>query len=191
MANYTDQDNIENLLSRDLTDAEVALLPIILDSIDAFINDELGGAYGSVSESTKYYDGGTKYLDIDSCKDITSIKSVASDESEIYDYDLDEDLESRPRNETIKNWIESRIGAFPSGVANIEVTAKFTLGDDVPSDIEYLATYMASKYFGEAVTGELKKESIEGYSREWKEYKMTDNFVSSTLNKYKKDDFCI
>lgn len=180
---YTDEATIEAFLKRDLTAYEQTLLPLVLAAVDAFVNDAVGGVYGAVEASTKYYDGGTRILDIDPCTDITKVALVDSEETETNEYELNVDFEARPRNETVKRWIHKRTYAFPAGVANIAVTAKYSLGA-VPDQIKYLATYIAGKLFSSAVSGELKAESIEGYSRTFKEFSKNDEVITTILDKY-------
>jgi len=185
---YTDQATIEAFLKRTLSAYEVTLLPLVLASVDAWINDQLGGEYGTVSATTRYYDGGSAILDIDSATDITKVALVDSEETETNEYELNVDFEARPRNETMKTYLQRRNYLWPRGLGNIAVTAKFTLGTTVPNDIKYLATYMAGKLFSSAVTGELKQESIEGYSRTFKEYSSSDDVITSILAKYTNDE---
>lgn len=182
---YTTKKQIEAFLKRDLDNYEETLLPLILAAVDSFLGDELGGSYGEGTPATKYYDGGSRILEIDPCTNITKVAQVNDDETESYVYVLNEDFEARPRNGTVKSWIHKRGRAFPCGVANIAVTATFSLGSTVPSDIAYLATYLAAQLFaGQGEDGKLKSESIEGYSRTFKEYKADDPVVHMTLSKY-------
>lgn len=186
---YTDQEKIEDYLDRDLTTAEEGLLDLLIASIEAWINDQTGLVFGgSAVSSTRYYDGGSKILDIDPVQNITKVCRVNNDETEDYEYELNIDFEARPRNATVKNWIEKRGGRFPKGVTNIAVTGQFALGIDVPDDISYLATYLAATQIESSESGNLKSETIEGYSRTFSEYKRDDAIVSSTLNKYTRND---
>lgn len=188
---YTTQENVENYLGRSLTDAEVALFNLILASVENYINDEVGGTFDSnATASTRYYDGGSRLLEIDPFYELTSVQLVDSLENVDYTYVLNDEFEARPRNETVKYWIESRIGKFPSGVANIAVTAKFGLGA-IPDDITLLATYLMAAGYSEAIKGELTKESIEGYSREFKSYYKDDSYVNSILDRYRDNDILI
>lgn len=184
---YTDQSTIEGILGRSLTSSEESVLSLLLTLADNFINDQLGGSFGTVAESTRYYDGGQRILDIDAVNTITKVALVYTDETDNYEYDTDEELEARPRNETTKTYLHSRIGKFPRGVANIAVTGKFTLGASVPDDIKYLAGYLIAKIFQNTKSGNVKKESIEGYSREFADYKTNDELVVSILDRYDKE----
>lgn len=198
---YTSQSNIEAFLGRSLTTSESNILTQTFATVDAFINNELDymGAepvgFGDVSETTRYYDGGTKIIDIHPCDTVTAVKRVYDDETESHTYTLNEDFELRPRNGTTKKYIHSRIGAFTKGVANIAVTAMFRWGSSVPSDIEWLATYLSSHLFSDSFKTGVKTESIEGYSRAFlgvlQNYTMNDQVVRDILARYNKDDFVI
>jgi hypothetical protein len=192
---YTDQDNIEAYLHRDLSESEVNILPLLLSSVDAWINNRTDSSFETPTDpETRYFDGGKNILDINPCIDITAVKYVDAEQNVLVDYDLDIDVELRPRNETLKKWIEKRLsytsdncyGKFPSGIANISVTAVFTLSPDseIPDDIQYLATYLCGRYFGQSNVGELKAESIEGYSRQFKDFEINDPVVSGILDTY-------
>lgn len=187
---YTDKATVEAFLNRSLTANEETILPLAIAAVEAFINDALGASYASGDAVTRYFDGGRKYLLIDAVRDITKIELVDSDADNtvLHEYDLDEEYEQLPANTDVKTYIYKRAGAFPTGVANIAVTGKFSLADDAPDDIKYLATYLVSKLFSKGVTGDLKRESIEGYSREWKTYSTNDEVVQSILNKYLDDE---
>ena len=186
---YTDQATVEAYLNRSLSSNEQTILPLAIAAVDSFINEEVGSTFSNTS-STRYYDGGVRTLVIDSVRSITKVELVDTDDSNtvLNEYDLDEDYERQPVNETVKTYIESRIGAFPKGIANIAVTGKFSLTDSTPDDIKYLATYLTAKLFQKAVTGDLKSESIEGYSRTFAEFKAEDEVVQITLNKYTNDE---
>lgn len=191
---YTSQELIEAQLKRRLTGDEIVMLPFVAETAESFIEDQTETTFGDVAATQRYYDGGTSYISIDPCRDITYVKLVDSEETSLYSYDIDADLEVRPRNDTIKTWIEKRVGCFPYGVANIEVTAKFTSSPTtkVPSDIQYLATYLCSLMYKQLLTGELKRESIEGYSREWRDIIVADDQVVKTvLEKYTKNEVLI
>lgn len=183
---YTSQSNVESLLKRELLGEEESVLALVFDVVEKYINERVGGSFGTVTPTTRLYDGnGERILDIDPCTDVTAIEVVDRDGDVTKTYDLD-DVVLRPINDTVKRWVELRYFGFVKGFANIRVSAKFSLGD-VPSDIEYLATYLTTKYFNDYITGNLKSESIEGYSRTFGEMGMNDFVVKSVLDKYTSD----
>lgn len=187
---YTDKATVEAFLNRPLTANEETLLPLVMAAVDAFINSQIGATFGNADPATRYFDGGLKFLPIDSVRSVTKIALVdtSADNNEVYVYEKDVEYELAPLNDTIKTYIEKRVGRFPAGIANIAVTGKFTLADTAPDDIKYLATYLSAKLFSKGVTGELKRESIEGYSREFAAFSVSDDVVSSILNKYTADE---
>lgn len=185
---YTTQPLVSAFIKRSLTANEITLFNIMLTTVTNWINNQIDSAFGTTVETTKYYDGGTRYLDIDPCIELTAVNLVDSEETSRYLYILNEDYEQQPLNETVKTMIEYRLGIFPSGLGNIAVTAKFTRGEAVPDDIQYLATYLMGKLYSQAVTGDLKRESIEGYSREFKTFTMQDEAADLVLTKYGNDE---
>lgn len=155
---YTTISKVEILLGRELTEKEKFLFPTIHGSVKSFIDNAISSEYVESSvEETRYYNGGDLIVNIDKCHDIVKVEQVYSDETVASLYVADQDYEARPRNDVVKSWIESRIGRFPSGVANIAVTASFDSGESIPSDIEYVATYMISKLLGDSVQLGLKE----------------------------------
>ena len=185
---YSTQVNIEAFLQRSLTSNEETLLSAVQTAVDNWINHTLRGLFGSAEESTRYYDGGSSIVDIDPANDVTNVQLVSSDKTVTHTYTLNEDFESQPISEDIKRWIEKRDGKFPSGLSNIAVTATFVLASEVPEDISYLATYLVGKMFGESVTGDLTRESIEGYSRSFKTFVANDETAKMILDQYTDDD---
>lgn len=191
---YTNQELIELYLKRELSLDELGTFDLLVSAVDAYIDDLIGGSFGNVSESTRYYDGGSRILDIDTCTEVTAVTTVDSEEAVNDTYDTDIDYEARPRNSDFKNYLEKRNGRFPSGVANIAVTAKFAEGLSVPDDIKYLATYLAGSMLTSSYTGNLKSESIEGYSRTFAtfgDFVNNDSQFKTILNKYIKNDVYI
>jgi hypothetical protein len=182
---YTTQENVEDYLGRSLTDSEENYFPTLLETVEGLINDLIGGGFGTVTESTRYYDGGSKIIDIDPCIEVSSIELIEEDETVTYTYFVDE-YEFRPRNDTVKKWVELRSGKFPKGVANLAVTAKFTMGD-VPADIEYLTDYLISRFLSSTVKEGITQEAIEGYSRTFRA-KVQDEVVNQIIDKYKTND---
>jgi hypothetical protein len=140
--------------------------------------------YGEVVASDRYYNGGDKYLQIDNCINITAVALLDEYSSVDDTYILNEDYVQAPMNETVKNSIVKRYGRFPVGIKNIKVTASFTMGTQVPDDITFLATYLISKFYQQQNTSNISQESIEGYSRTFKDIKINDETVKSILDTY-------
>lgn len=187
---YTTKELVEAFLKRSLTGDELLLLPLIGAAAENEIDATLDSSFGNVSETTRYFDGGSAILDTGPVRNITAVSIVDSEETVTSTYVLNDDFEARPRNGTVKRYIQKRLGCFPRGLGNIAVTGKFTFSEDdeIPDDIKYVATYMVVKMFQRPATGELKSESIEGYSRVFKDYVARDEIVSSILNRYGAND---
>lgn len=199
MANYASQSSIEGVLGRSLTDTEVAALPALLNAIDQWINDQIGGSYGELGDSpaTRYYDPdfGGSIIDIDPVyvdEDHGLVVSVVDENENIIQTLNTGRYEARPRNEAVKTYIQLRSGykwasVCSSAVTNIAVTGYFGFGGTVPADIAYLASYLAAKSIGATNSLSLKSESIEGYSRTFADNSKSfnaDSVVSSVLSKY-------
>lgn len=194
MANYANQQAIESVLNRPLTATEIASLDLLLNAVDAFINDAIGSSFTVGSEvATRYYDADEgSILDIDPIFiDETHglvVAIVDADENVTRTIDVS-DYEARPRNDAVKTYLQLRNGrkwasvCHPS-VANIAVTGYFGRGETVPADIQYLAAYMAAQYIGASAGASLKSESIEGYSRTFATIQSDYPIVSQTLDKY-------
>ena len=161
---YTTKEQVEAYIKRDLTTNELTLLPGLLVAIQAYIDSKIGGSFGTVAETTRYYSGNGRIIDIDACSDITAVKLIDNVQAVVYTYVLDEELELLPKNDDIKTFIEKRIGSFPYGKSNISVTAKYSLGA-VPDEIKYVATVMVGALVIEGVNPALISEGIEGYNR--------------------------
>lgn len=190
---YTKQANVENYIGRELTVEEVLLFPIIREAVESYINEVVGGSFfdeTAPNATTRYYDGGSAIIDIDPCTQITKVTSVDSEFAELSEFEVNQNYIAHPQNNSIKTWIEIRSGKFPSGYSNIAVTGKFTRGA-VPSDIKYCATYLCGQFINGVINGNVKKESIEGYSVEFKEFIENDNVIKLLLDKYRVDDILI
>lgn len=161
---YTNKTLVEAFIKRELSVDENTLFNGYNSAVERYINEFVNGSFGSVVSSTKYYEGGSNIVNIDACQSVTAVNHVDTDETVLYEYDIDEDLELMPRNDTVKRWIERRSGVFPRGVGCIAVTAQFTLGT-VPEDIQYVATVMVGSLLVEGFRGKLTSEGIEGYNR--------------------------
>lgn len=188
---YTDQATIESFVKRALTADEEVILPLILDTVDEYINEQVGGEFGPVVETSRYFDGGSKILEIDTCHEISAVEDTGSEDYIIYSYTGSIDYDARPINEEYKTYLHKRGGKFPSGVANMKVTAKFTENETVPNDIIYLATYLAGQLFSKNIVGNYKSESIEGYSRTFADMIEENQVLKMVLDKYSNDDILI
>lgn len=167
---YTDTDQIESAIGRDLSEDEKANLIVLVPAVQAWIDNYTSSTFDEVEEATtRYYDGGSCSLDIDPCTAITAITSVDDvDQSVSYTYVDVEDYIAEPVNKTVKTEIRRRYGSFPRGIANIAVTALFTEYDgQVPTDIQAAATMICIDLLRSRATdangANIKSEDIEGH----------------------------
>ena len=189
---YTSQALIEAFLGRSLSANEIVILPYAAEAAEGYINVQIHTSFGdSTAPSTRYYDGGSRILEIDPCTDITKVELIDVDETSLHEFTKDEDYEARPRNESLKTWIEKRVGKFRRGVANVAVSATFSRGSSVPKDIAWLATFLTARLFGKDIKEGLKSESIEGYSRQFADIIEHDSQAQLVLNKYIQDEVLI
>lgn len=203
---YSNQGLVEALLGRDLTDPEILMLSFVLGAVDAYIDSETGTPFSSGASTTRYYDAGRwddlqTVISIDQWSDITAIECLDIDGTTVLDtYVEHENYELGPRNATIKTYIERQYYPFWPGNSTLAVTGTYGSGS-VPNDIVYLATYLACKYISSGgfldsgTTGPIKKESIEGYSREYSDTgasmtmgSLADEIVENILDRYRANE---
>ena len=181
---YTSPLLVSAYLKRELTSNESVYLSILLPAVDKWINNYTDSSFSEVSETTRYYDGGSNSIDIDPCTDITSVQAIdwlSDPQVTLYTY-LPTEYTAEPVNETVKNEIRRRYGCFGHGTNRIAVTAKFSEYDGaVPTDIQIAATRIAAGLFDTTSKTDddgnaIKSESIEGHSIT---YGDTDKSVST------------
>lgn len=167
---YTNQDHVEAYLQRELKDKEVEYLDTLINAASVYINDYTGREWSDIesgSTSGVYmYDGsGSRELFIDDYTTITKVELLDAlgglfQEIPATDYVL------YPQNEEYTNSIYLRYGSFPRGRASIRITGTKTTGEP-PSEIAHVATVLVSNSLTSSLeSGEMRKESIEGYSYE-------------------------
>jgi hypothetical protein len=165
---YTSTSQVSNFLQRVLNAYEDAELAIIVAAVQVWIDKRLNSTFDQVAESTRYYDGGGRSLDIDPCTDITEVKTINDDSSSSYTYTVGTEYISEPQNETVKRELRKRLTPFPRGIQRVAVTAKFSEYDGgVPADIQILATRLVAGIInsGKSVaSGNVSSESLEGHS---------------------------
>lgn len=170
---YTTNAIVAAYLKRDLSDDEEKTTAILIPFVDSWIDNHFSSHFDETSETTKRFDGnGSGTILIQPCQSISRVDLVASDGTVLDSYDLDTIIQE-PINETVKNELRRASGyIFQDGAQNISVTAIFSeYIDDVPSDIQLLATRIVSLLLqnaGEAVG--VKRESLEGHTIEYQYY---------------------
>jgi hypothetical protein len=190
---YATQASVEQALGRSLTTSEAAGLTSLLAAIDSYINKTIGRSFGAGVEATRYYDvERSRMVDVDPF--VTGedkpfeVFYVDADENKVQDVDESE-FEARPRNETVKTWLQRRNGFWgsgcPSNVTNLAVKAFFG-GGDVPADIAYAASWLAAQAISAQLGMSLsvKSESIEGYSRTFADMTKDNVTITSIFDNY-------
>lgn len=158
------QADLEARLGRALTSEEVTAFTIINSANQAYVERVIiGSSVESVSESTRYFDGGLQHLPIDPCTSLTAMKIVDDDQVVTDTFDTT-DYTVEPINKTLKTMIRYRNGKLPRGIRNIAVTAKFSIYED--TDVlnmvkDALLSALESEFNN---TDNISSESIEGYS---------------------------
>src|SRR5262245_32903215 len=100
---YSDLGLVQVYLGRELTVNEQAWLSGTgFEAVKEWIDRKLGTTFDQASASTRYYDGGKEYLDIDPCTGITAVASVDNEGDENYAYTDLTDFVAEPVNETVK-----------------------------------------------------------------------------------------
>lgn len=174
------QSELEARLKRSLTTEETTAFTLINASLQAYVERLIGSSVESVSESSRYFDGGVQHLKIDPCTDISSVIQVDDDLANVYTYDTT-DYTTEPVNRTLKTMLRHRQGGFVTGINNIKVTAKFSVyGDEQIRNIvkDAMLDALVSEINN---TSNITKESIEGYSVE---YAKTETKASLDRIKY-------
>jgi hypothetical protein len=162
------QSDLEARLGRSLTAEEASAFTLINDANQAYIEKMIGSSVESVSATTRYYDGGVQHLKIDPCTSLTAVVLVDDDQVSTYTYDTT-DYTVEPVNRTLKTMLRHRPAAFVTGINNIAVTAKFSIFEDT-NVLNIVKNAMLESLVSEIDnSGNIKRESIEGYSVEFAE----------------------
>ena len=160
------QSDIEARLDRSLTAEETTTFTIVNNALQSKVEQMIGSDVESVSETTRYYDGGVQHLPINPCTNITSVKLVDDDQVATDTYDTT-DYTTEPINKTLKTMLRHRSGAFSIGINNIAVAAKFSIYGDTDT-LNIVKDAMINALVSEVNNSDnIKRESIEGYSIEY------------------------
>ncbi len=160
------QAELEARLQRSLTGEETSAFTLINAALQAYAEKMIGASLESASLSNRFYNGGWQHLKIDPCTDIDSVVLVDDDYVAVDTYDTS-DYAPAPVNQTLKQSLIHRSGAFVSGINNIRVRAKFSISADTQ-----ILNIVKDALLG-ALVAEMQnsnnviKESIEGYSIEF------------------------
>lgn len=163
------QSDLEARLGRSLTAAEASAFTLKNAANQAWIERYLGSAVESVSESTRYFDGGLQHIPIDPCTNISSIK-IADDDLIVTDTLDTTDYTLEPQNRELKYLIRWRPGKITRGINNIQVTAKFSIYEDTDAlnIVKSILLDMLIDQIPETDNAnDIVRESIEGYAVEY------------------------
>lgn len=163
------QSDLEARLGRTLTAAEASAFTVKNAANQAYIERYLGSSVESVSESTRYFDGGRQHIPIDPCTNISSVK-IADDDLIVTDTLDTTDYTLEPQNRELKYMIRWRSGRLPRGINNIQVTAKFSIYEDTDA-LNIVKNALLDMLVGSIPDNDnetsIKRESIEGYAVEY------------------------
>jgi hypothetical protein len=155
--------DLEVKLGRSLTTGELNAFSTLNTAIQSKVEKIIGSKVESVSPTTRYYDGGVQHLAIDPCTSITAVKYVDDDTLVEYTF-LDSDVTKEPVNKTMKTMLRNRDGKFNIGMNNVSVTAKFSIYEDTDI-LNIVKDAMLNELVSTLIdNGDIKAESIEGYS---------------------------
>lgn len=172
---YTNEERIEAYLSDTLSIEVGAAAPYIL-ATQRFIEGYTGRVFRADDTATaRQYDGsGTRELCIDDCVEITTVQAgndvwgdslstiAASGTDRYYTLPTNNEADDVPINKLL---LRNRIWVM--GHANNTITAKWGYSVDVPDDIKWAATVIASAMYYENKgenSGPIKSEKIGEYS---------------------------
>lgn len=166
---YTTQEFVEAKLQRDLTDEESTVFDMLVGAVKQFIESwthrkfELEGTDNS--PVIKYFDGnGRREISINDAISISAVEIYDPYDSTVLDTIATEDYVLYPLNSTPKTSVKLLDQIFPNGSKNIKITGVWGTVSDVPDDIQAVATFLVAEMFSNP--SQVKRESIEGYSRE-------------------------
>lgn len=160
------QSELEARLGRPLTAEEVSAFNIINSANQAYVESLIGSGVESVDETTRYFDGGVQHLAINPCTSISSVKYVDDDTTVEFTLDTT-DYTKEPVNKTLKTMLRNRAGRFQVGINNVAVAAKFSIYEDANTLAMIKDALLSALEASISASGNILKESIEGYSVEY------------------------
>ncbi len=184
---YTTKAKIEAYLQETIS----ADLSLYILSAQSFIDNYTQRNFKSTgfieyeeNETVRYFNGsGKRSLIIDPATFISNIET-SSDEgltfSEVTSFIAE------PLNELPIVKLTLRDSYFPCGLMSVKITGMFGWGEEVPADISYVATVIASGMFKGKTIEEVTSEKIGDYSISYGDGKTRVDNVRSILDKYKK-----
>lgn len=192
MPKYTNKTNVETYLNKTITGS----IDYIIDSVEKYIDNYTGRNFVASQELIRVYSGdNTQNLLIDDAIEINKVE-IGNDQygDSFTEVDLDTDYKLLPANYEADGVpitkIHLRNSVFGVGVQNHRITGKWGFSEEAPSDIVWVATFLASSVYQQGQGGNLggvASERIGEYSVSFKTDKDLDDFekVKDILNSYK------
>lgn len=183
---YTTENLVEQFIKRDLEASEVNLLEtLLIPAVKQFIDRYTASTFDEAVASSRYFDGDcTSIVDIDPCTNITAVALVDEDQALLETLDANQYV-AYPINATVKRYLKFRNFRTGKRLQYVKVTAEFSEYDDgVPTDIQLVATRMASHFLTSGESNGVESESIEGHSIKYdmESVAMNDPVVKSALD---------
>lgn len=192
---YTTEEKIENFLQIDIDDSLSSQVSTWINWVKEWIDNYTGTTFEASSE-TRYYDSdGTDRLFIDYCTSVSNIYFLDSEGN------VDETLSSSdywlyPLNKTPKYEIRLNPSGdypcFPVGSKRVKVVGTFGYSDNVPADIEWVATGMVGEIIKNMtdVAKGIKSENLGEYSITFNDIqKFALPEYTAILDRYKVSNF--
>ena len=191
---YTTQENLENYLLTDIDPSFESQIEDWIEAISQYITSETGRVFvADTTASERHFDGNdTRFLPIDECISITKVEKGSDQwgdtQAEITSYI------KLPQNYSAKSLpideLMLKDGYWLQGAMNHTITAKWGYSASVPKDIELAATILTSGVIYESLSGEgeIKTESIGGYSVTYKDERQWADFerAKQIIGQYRK-----
>lgn len=195
MKGYTNKTEIENYLLINIDESFWDQVNRWIADVETYIDNKTGRNFIAESASARLFDGdGSRELLIDDCIEVTEVKIGDDDPLNKDESGVDDDYFVYPANLLPKTKIKLINGIFPSHPPQtISIKAKWGYSEDVPGDIQNVATVLVAGIINYSLNaeGEVKSMSIGRYNVTYKDERQWNDFerIEDTLNAYKKYNF--
>ena len=194
---YTTRAKVSNYLMTDIDASFDGQLTLWISAVERHINNYTGRKDGFDADSdasVRYYDGnGKREILVDNFTEISNLQILETSGDDVQDTlteGRDNDYITYPYSDSPKYKIilvtSAGIGSFYKGDGRIKVTAKWGYANEVPADIELVATILVAEIVKMGRDGGLvSSESLGDYDTAFTNAmrRMTD--VKKILNQYK------
>lgn len=179
---------LADYLGRNLTTDESDYFTSTLSSaVDQYVEFYTNQSFTAGTGVDRYYDGGgDRWLSIDPFSTLTTVAIITNEEDGTDEVSetltANDEYIAYPLNATYKNMLYRSAGTWPRGRRNIKITGNVGYSTP-PALLSHAATMLAAGYLDS--NKDLKRETIEGYSREFGEMTRDSDELRSALNFYK------